>query len=112
MFFFWPDMATAHYEKSVIEELKEQNIEFLEKDGNLPNCPQLRPIEKYWALCKQEYKKFPNPSSTISSFRRRWTNISSKVFSKSSTTNSIKNHITSKFVILNFVLNLIKINSM
>lgn len=41
---FWPDLASAHYAKSTLQWLTENNIKFVEKDINPPNCPQLRPI--------------------------------------------------------------------
>lgn len=44
---FWPDLATSHYAKTVIEELKKKNINFVPKLENPPNVPQCRPIERY-----------------------------------------------------------------
>ena len=49
---FWPDLASAHYEKSVLEELTRLNIKVVKRDDNPPAVPQLRPIEKFWALLK------------------------------------------------------------
>lgn len=54
---FWPDLASAHYAHSVTTFMKEQNINFVPKKINSPNVPQIRPIEKYWALCKVDYKR-------------------------------------------------------
>ena len=44
---YWPDMATSHYTKEVIEYLRLQNIEFIPKSDNAPNVPQARGIEKF-----------------------------------------------------------------
>lgn len=44
---FWPDMATAYYDNKVTEALRSANIQYVQKKDNLPNCPQLRPIEKF-----------------------------------------------------------------
>lgn len=49
---FWPDLATAHYEKSVREELKRLKIPVVARAENPPAVPQLRPIEKFWAQLK------------------------------------------------------------
>ena len=80
---FWPDMATSYYAASVLAFLRSEGISFVEKKRNLPNCPQARPIEKFWALCKSELKKSSYIYSNIESFRKRWTTISSNVASKS-----------------------------
>ena len=41
----------------MVNWLRSQNISFVERQNNAPNRPQVRSIEKYWALCKKEYKK-------------------------------------------------------
>ena len=51
---FWPDGASCHYAKSVTEFLKAEKINFVAKDDNPPNVPQLRPIEKFWAILKNK----------------------------------------------------------
>lgn len=38
---FWPDLASAHYAKYTLELLR-ANVDFVSKDINPPNCPQLR----------------------------------------------------------------------
>ena len=48
-----PDSATAHYAKSTLGLLKANDIQFVAKDENLPNAPELRPIERYWAIVKR-----------------------------------------------------------
>lgn len=76
---FWPDMATSHYAKVVIEKLELEKIDYVSKSDNLPNCPQVRPIEKYWALCKDKYKAFPNECKDLATFKRRWKTLSEQV---------------------------------
>ncbi|KMQ82498.1 transposase, partial [Lasius niger] len=49
---FWPDLATAHYAKETTDLLSSKSIIFIGKDSNPPNCPQLRPIERFWAIIK------------------------------------------------------------
>ena len=36
---FWPDMATSHYAKIVINYLEQKNIDFVPKCLNTPNVP-------------------------------------------------------------------------
>jgi len=64
---FWPDLATAHYANKCILLLKEEKINFVEKKENPPNVPQARPIEKYWAICKQRYSQRSNPAKNLGS---------------------------------------------
>ena len=55
---FWPDLASSHYSKRTQEYLKAENIEFVPKDHNPANVPELRPIEDFWSELKREvYKK-------------------------------------------------------
>ncbi len=63
--------------------MRSQNISFVERPNNAPNCPQVRPIEKYWALCKKEYKKRSKEPKSLNGFRIIWRNISKKVIEKS-----------------------------
>lgn len=44
-YLFWPDLASAHYSKSVQERLNEKNVPFVIRKDNPPNVPQARPIE-------------------------------------------------------------------
>ncbi len=63
--------------------LRPQNISFVERPNNAPNCPQVRPIEKYWVLFKKEYKKRSKEPKSLNGFRIIWRNISKKVIEKS-----------------------------
>ena len=44
-YLFWPDLASAHYSKSVQERFNEQNVPFVIRKDNPPNVPQPRLIE-------------------------------------------------------------------
>ena len=83
---FWPDMAPCHYASKVTEYFRCQNIDFVEKNKNAPNVPQARPIERFWALCKAEYRQRKEPAKNLRSFKRIWANISKKVAEKSGKT--------------------------
>ena len=51
---FWPDLATAHYAEETQDFLMEHDVWFLQKEDNPPNAPQIRPIEKFWAILKRK----------------------------------------------------------
>lgn len=80
---FWMDMASSHYKKEVTDWLTAQGIDFVGKKENAPNVPQARPIEKFWALSKAEYKRHRRTSKSLASFRKIWKKISTKVAEES-----------------------------
>jgi hypothetical protein len=49
---FWPDLASAHYAKSVTRFLNEKNVNFVQKADNPAKVPECRPIEDHWAIVK------------------------------------------------------------
>ncbi|XP_074596310.1 uncharacterized protein LOC141851465 [Brevipalpus obovatus] len=49
---FWPDLASAHYAKGTIATYNELGTNYVTKDKNPPNVPQLRPIETFWSHLK------------------------------------------------------------
>lgn len=51
---FWPDLASSHYAKDTLTELSRLGIEYIPKEQNPPNVPQLRPIENFWANLKRK----------------------------------------------------------
>ena len=56
-FIFWPDLAAAHYAKQTVTLLEEAGVPFVARDENPPCVPQLRPIEDFWGIVKQEVYK-------------------------------------------------------
>ena len=50
---FWPDLASSHYSKKVQNYLTSENIQYVPKDRNIANCPELRPIEDFWNEMKR-----------------------------------------------------------
>ena len=50
---FWPDLASAHYSNKVQDYLKGENIEYVPRDKNPANVPELRPIEDFWTEIKR-----------------------------------------------------------
>lgn len=53
-YFFWPDLASAHYAKDTVNLLENLNVRYIPKSCNPPNSPQLRPIETFWARLKDK----------------------------------------------------------
>lgn len=51
---FWPDLASSHYSKKTQDFMREEKINFIPKELNPPNCPNLRPIESFWSKIKRE----------------------------------------------------------
>ncbi|KAJ3641425.1 hypothetical protein Zmor_027932 [Zophobas morio] len=70
-FIFWPDMATAHYAGSVIQAYNELQIKYIEKSRNVPNVPQLRPIERFWRHLKREVYSGGWEASTTDELKAR-----------------------------------------
>ena len=76
---FWPDLASCHYQREVVLWLRSNDINIIERSENPPNVPQARPIELFWSICKQKYKKRKSPVKNLRSFKMIWTGIAKKV---------------------------------
>jgi hypothetical protein len=76
---FWPDMATAHYAQAVQQFLNGYGVEYVSKTMNAPNVPHVRPIERFWSLCKKAYKSRRSGAKSLRGFKTIWSNISKKV---------------------------------
>jgi hypothetical protein len=83
---FWPDLASCHYQKDVLKWLNEKEVDFVSKDINPQNCPQLRPIEIYWAKMKGLLKKSYKGAFDIEELKSYL-----KVFYRTMENESIKN---------------------
>ena len=68
---FWPDLASIHYSRDTISWYEENNVAFVRKIHNPPNSPELRPIERYWAILKRNVKKRSSAASDIKSFKNK-----------------------------------------
>ena len=62
---FSSDLASIHYCKLAMEWYKKNNVKFVAKTENLPNCQELRVIKKYWAIIKRKMKKTKKLCSNI-----------------------------------------------
>ena len=79
--FFWPDLASIHYSKNVLEFL-ESKLEIVPRNKNPPNVPQTRGIELLWAIYKKNYCKVSKTPKNLRGFklvlRRIMKNVSKK----------------------------------
>ena len=69
---FWPDLASCHYSRSVIEWYQQNGVNFVPKNMNPTNVPQLHLIEKFWANMKRQLRKKGKIAADINRFRRIW----------------------------------------
>ena len=53
-YFFFPDLASCHYAKATTNLMEAENIPYISKLTNPPNCPQLRPTEDFWGALKHK----------------------------------------------------------
>ena len=65
---FCPDLATASYAKSTLNLIKAKGIQFVAKDENPPNAPELHSIERYWAIVKRNLMKKRLKAGNIEEF--------------------------------------------
>ena len=77
--FFWPDLASCHYGKAAKKWYEDNNVDLVQREANPPNCPELRPIERYWALVKRQLKTTNKRAQTIADFRNKWNNAAKNV---------------------------------
>lgn len=76
---FWPDLATCHYSNAVMRWYAENGVRVVPKEANPPNCPELRPIEKYWGICKGILRRTKKFAKNEKSFKRYWKNAAKSV---------------------------------
>ena len=69
---FWPDLASCHHAKSVLEWYMTNKVNVVPKDQNPPNCPELRPIETYWAVIKKSLKNTKKEAKSLDDFKKKW----------------------------------------
>lgn len=73
---FWPDLATVHYSKKVQQWYESNGVNYVPKDLNPPNCPELRPVEKYWSIIKGKLRKSGKVAKNYQSFVQLWRSAS------------------------------------
>ena len=70
-FVFWPDLASAHYAKSVTSYLISKNITFVQKADNPPAVPELRPVENFWSILKGMVYKNNWQATSVDELKQR-----------------------------------------
>jgi hypothetical protein len=78
---FWPDLASCHYAKDTIKWYEDNNVDLIPKNMPPPNCPQLRPIEQYWAIVKRKLKKNGGEAKDAQQMLQKWNMHAGKVSS-------------------------------
>ena len=76
-------MASSHYARIVCDYLYEYKIDYVTKGRNDPAVTNQRPIERFWALCKSNYKQLNKECGTLRKFKNCWMKISKEVSEKS-----------------------------
>lgn len=79
---FWPDLASSHYSNRTINWYQQNCVDVIPKDMNPPNCPDLRPIEKYWAIMKQKLKKKGRVIKSVTNMAVKWNKVAAEVTRK------------------------------
>lgn len=74
-------MTTIHYARLTTGTLSHRKNDYVKKKKS-PNVPQAWGIEKFWALCKNEYKKRKQPPKNLRGFTQIWSKILTKVAKK------------------------------
>lgn len=69
---FWPDLASCHYAKPVLEWYEMEGINFVPRECNPPNSPEIRPIERYWAIIKRRLLEDGARVNSLQALRRKW----------------------------------------
>lgn len=70
---FWPDLASSHYARSVLDYLKTEEIPVMQKDINPANVPKARPIEDFWGNLKALVYEGGWKAKNIEELKRRIT---------------------------------------
>ena len=76
---FWPDLASCHYSARTLQQYSSNKIKFIPKNQNSPNCPQLRPVEKFWAIVKQSLLKNGKVTKSVNQMKSNWKKAVEKV---------------------------------
>lgn len=87
---FWPDLASIHYAKDTLSFYQANDINFVPKQDNPPNSPELRPIERFWAIIKSYLKTSGKVVTTPQQMILQWNNAT-KYYGESLVTRLMSN---------------------
>ncbi len=68
---FWPDLAWAHYANMTKDAFSRLEISCVSEEENPPNCPQIRPIEDFWAEHKRQVYEGGWEAKTTEELKKR-----------------------------------------
>lgn len=54
---FWPDLASVHHSRKVLDWYKRNDVQFVARDCNPPNSPEPKTIERFWEIIKRNFLK-------------------------------------------------------
>lgn len=78
-YIFWPDQASSHYANIVLGHLREENIDFVKKEDNPANVPEVRCIEDFWSYLKSLVYANGWKAENIDQLKRRIKNCLKKI---------------------------------
>ncbi|CAF2045304.1 unnamed protein product [Rotaria magnacalcarata] len=70
---FCPDLAPSHHGHNVVQYLDENSVQFVQKEFNSQNCPQIRLIETFWSILTDMVYNEGWEAKTIDQLQRRIT---------------------------------------
>lgn len=76
---FFPDLASCHYARATLAWYNANTIAFVGKNMNPPNCPEFRPIERYWAIVKNLLNKNGGSCKNAEEMLKKWNYFAGKL---------------------------------
>lgn len=76
---FWPDLASCHYARSTLDWYRDNNVVFVPKTANPPNSPEIRPVERFWAIMKAKVRKSSKVFKNELELKKEWMKVTKKV---------------------------------
>ena len=70
-YYFWMDLASAHYANDTLAFLRQEGIRFVPKHANPPCVASLRPVEDFWAALKKAVYDEGWEASSLPALKRR-----------------------------------------
>lgn len=69
----------ARFSLEVTQWYRDYNKDFIVKNINPPNCPQFRPIERFWPIVKWKLKKSERTARDVTQMTKMWNKCAKKV---------------------------------
>lgn len=75
---FWPDLARFHYAARTREWMEAHGVQYVDKNMNPLNYPEVRPIEEYWAIMKSTLRQRFSAADSVDRFKKDWLKASKR----------------------------------